>query len=637
MNKDFLASTSVFAEMANNNVDLSKIINEFIINTYILNNTYSQNSAEIKNELIKHFDIDVPEAIVRTQLKRLKKDEVIDQIDGQFVINPEHRAARQYVTDDVNEKKDIQLGIFEKLSEYVHLQKGPLSEDDEKILENNFIEYLFDNSVEDKYSTLISVFIVKNEEDSLFLKELNLIREGATILKGIYYTTDFNDINVWKNELSIYLDTEHLLSLSGLNGETFKLMLMDFYNLVREINAKTQSNGEKLIKLKYTKNAKKEIEKLFYVAKLIVNGKATLHPGKTAIKKIADGCSQSSDITRKISEFFTSLKAMGIIEAEEIELFETPEYNIVDENALTKYANEKSEDEINKILEEFTYINVLRKGKNNRGFDNIGHIMMTGDRVTRAMSFDSELKVSGSDFSFATDVYYVTQRLWYKLNRGLGFSSPLPSTLNVVNKARVIISSQINSSVRKRYNDIEREISSGARTSEELKEYYLRLRANTFSPENINPESLDEQIDFIYDNDDLENYLRNRSAEKSELAARNEKVAELKSETESKKIENSEIKKTLISNSLNNANRIHRVYRTVARLLITAIIILIAMLGYILKQETDSTLSVIAFVLSGVSLLIGLLSWRTVDVYLKKRAFKNHKSLIETEELQELD
>lgn len=629
MNKEFLASTSVFAEMANNNIDLQKIINEFIINTYILNNTYSQNTTEIRNELIEHFDIDVPEAIVRTQLKRLKKDEVVDQIDGQFIINPDHRATRQYISNDVNDKKDVQFKIFEKLSDYVRLNKGPLSDEDKKKLESNFIEYLFDNSVEDKYSTLISAFIVKNENDTQVLKELNLIREGATILKGIYYSTDFNNINVWKNKLTIYLDTEHLLSLSGLNGETFKIMLMDFFNLVRDINAKTQTKGEKLIKLKYTQNVKSEIEKLFYVAKLIVKGKATLQPGKTAIKKIADGCNVSSDITRKISEFFTSMKNMGILEAEEIDLFENPKYNVVDAEALTKYSTEKSEEEINKILEEFTFINILRKGRNDRGFENIGHIMMSGDRVTRAMSFDNDLKIIDSDFSFATDVYYVTQHLWYKLNRGLGFSSPLPSTLNVANKARVIISSQINSSVRKRYNNLENEIATGARTAEELKEYYLRLRANTYSPENINAASLDNQIDFIYDDNDLENYLRNRSAEKSALAARNKKVAELETAAEGKEIATNKIKEKLHATSLYDANRLHKVYRIVACLMIGSIILIITIVGYVLKQETDSTLSVIAYVLSAISIIISVISWNKIDKYLKEKAFKNHKELVE--------
>jgi hypothetical protein len=628
MNKEFLASTSVFAEMANSNVDLQKIINEFIINTYILNKTYSQNTAQIRSELVKHFDIDIPEAIVRTQLKRLKKDNVVEQVDGQFIINSKHRESRKYVNDDVNDKKEKQLEIFTKLISYVTLQQGALSDENKTSLEGSFIEYLFDNSVEDKYSTLISAFIVKNENDPKFLKELNLIREGSTILKGIYYTTDFNDVNVWKHKLTIYLDTEHLLSLTGLNGETFEAMLMDFYNLIRDINTKTKSKGDKLIRLKYTKNVKEEVERLFYVSKLIIKGKASLQPGKTAIKKIVDGCSEPSDITRKISEFFNSLKNMGITEAEEINLFEKPEFNIVDQKAFKKYASEKNEEQINKILEEFTYINILRNGKNNTGFDSIGHIIMSGDRVTRNMSFDNDLKINGTDFSFATDVYYVTQRLWFKLNRGLGFTSPLPSTLNVVNKARIIISSQINSSVRKRYNNLENEVASGSRTSEELEEYYLRLRSNTFSPENINSKSLDGQIDFIYDDDDLENYLRNRSAEKSAFKSRNDQVKDLQLLSMAKEKENQKIKEKLLENSEKDANRIFRVYRTVAKLSIGLSVFIIAIIGYIFKQETDSSLSVIVYIFSGISLLISLISWKTINTKLKKKAFQNYNALL---------
>lgn len=626
MNKEFLASTSVFAEMANSNVDLQKIINEFIINTYILNNTYSQDSAGIKSELVNHFDIDIPEAIIRTQLKRLKKEGAIEQTDGQFIINPEHKSSRSRMSNDFEEKKNIQNDIIKELFDYVEFREGALSDIKKAKLESCFIEYLFDHTPDDEFSTLVSAFIVKNENDSAFLKELNLIREGATILKGLYYTTDFNDNKIWKNKLTIFLDTEHLLSLSGLNGETFKQMLMDFYNLVRDINIKNskKSGQENQISLKYTGNAKFEVEKLFYVAKLIIANKATLHPGKTAIKNIVEGCSQKSDITRKVSEFFTTLKTMGIYEAEEIDLFENAQYNIVDEKALEKYANEKSEDEINKILEEFTYINVLRKGRNNRGFEDIGYIIMTGDRVTRSMSYDSDLKVMDSDFSFATDVYYVTQRLWFKLNKGLGFKANLPSTLDVVNKARVIISSQINSSVRFRFEKLEKEIKSGARTTEELKEYYLRLRANTFTPESISSESLEEQISFIYNNNDLENYLRNRSAEKSALKERSEKLKALEEEAKIREDENNKIKNALIENSEKAANRLYSSYKIWTMVTIGCIILIIILLGYALKDENDSNLSVAVYIFSAVSILISVISWNSIDNYLKKMAFKNY-------------
>lgn len=633
MNKEFLASTSVFAEMANNRVDLQKIINEFIISTYILNDTFSQDSSQIRSELVRHFDIDIPEAIIITQLKRLTKVGIITKTDGQFVINGNERNSRSYITKDLTEKKELQSIIVNNLIDYIEFQKGTLDKQTKIKIENSFIEYLFDNSKEDEYTALISAFIVKKEDDSNFLKELNLIREGATILKGLHYTNDFNDNRVWRNKLTIFLDTEHLLSLSGLNGVTFKDMLMDFYNLVREINSKTKNNDSNIIQLQYTQNAKREIEKLFYVAKLIVNGKATLQPGKTAIKNIVEGCKESSDITRKISEFFLSLKSMGVYEAEEFELYDSPEFNVVDEKALTKYSEEKSEDDINKILEEFTYVNILRKGINNKGFDNIGYIIMTGDRVTRMMSYDNDLKLENSDFSFATDVYYITQRLWFKLNKGLGFTATLPSTLNIVNKARVIISSQINSSVRLRYIKLEKEVDSGSRTPEELQEYYYRLRSNTFSPENITSENLDDHISFIYTDDDLETYLRNRSAEKSILKERNKKVSALEEEKNQKELENLAIKKSLIENSENSASKIYKTYKILAILIIGIIVITIGFFGYFLKQETDSNLAVVSYVFSGISLLITVVTtigWKKISQILKKKAYKNHESLLKT-------
>lgn len=631
MNKEFLASTSVFAEMANNRVDLQKIINEFIISTYILNETYSQDSTQIRSELVSHFDIDIPEAIIRTQIKKLIKDNVLMKRGGQFVINTIERNARSYVTKDLEEKKELQSNIVQKLIDYVKFHKGPINQKERVKIENSFIEYLFDNTKEDGYTGLISAFIVKNENDSDFLKELNLIREGATILKGLHFTNNFNDTRIWRNKLTIFLDTEHLLSLTGLNGETFKDMLMDFYNLVREINSKVKHKDGKIIQLEYTKNAKQEVEKLFYVAKLIVNGEATLQPGKTAIKNIVEGCKESTDITRKVSVFFASLKNMGVYEAKEIELFESPEFNVVDEKAITKYSEEKSEEDINKILEEFTYVNILRRGINNRGFDSIGFIIMTGDRVTRMMSYDNELKIENSDFSFATDVYYVTQRLWFKLNKGLGFGATLPSTLNVVNKARVIISSQINSSVRMRYNKLEKEVDSGARTPEELREYYLRLRSNTFSPENITSETLEDHIKFIYSNDDLERYLRNRSAEKSALKDRIAKVNELQEENRQRELENNSIKESLIQNSEINAIKIYNVYKNLARVIVGLIVIVIAFFGYFLKQETDSSLTVVSYIFAGISLLITIvttISWSKISKVLKDKAYKRHNELL---------
>src|SRR5690606_4246057 len=169
-------STSVFAEMANNRVNLQKIIKEFIISTYVLKDSYSQDSTQIRSELVKQFDIDIPEAIVRTQLKKLIKDDILQKIGGEYVINANDRNERSYISNDLDEKKTLHSGIVRKLIEFVQLYKGKLSEEDKLKVENSFIEYLFDNTKEDGYSALISAFIVKNEKEVDFLKELNLIR-----------------------------------------------------------------------------------------------------------------------------------------------------------------------------------------------------------------------------------------------------------------------------------------------------------------------------------------------------------------------------------------------------------------------------------------------------------------------------
>ena len=90
----------------------------------------------------------------------------------------------------------------------------------------------------------------------------------------------------------------------------------------------------------------------------------------------------------------------------------------------------------------------------------------------------------------------------------------------------------------------------------------------------------------------------------------------------------SKIKENLLENSEKDANRIFRVYRTVAKLSIGISVLIIAIIGYIFKQETDSSLSVIAYIFSGISLLISLISWKTISTKLKKKAFQNYNALL---------
>lgn len=630
MNKEFLASTSLFAEMANNKIDLKKIIDEFIISTFILNKKYSQDTAEIRNNLILLFDLNIPEAIIRTQLKGLKREETFEYVNGQYIINPKKKSAKTHINENFIIKQKEHSQLFQGLIEFIEWKEGVLNEKQVKKLESTFIEYLFDNNIDDEYAALVSAYIVRNEDNADFLTSLNLIREGATILKGIQYTSDFNDTSIWNDELTMYLDTEHLLSIIGLNGETFKIILHDFYDLVRQINAITKPKHKKsLIQLKYTKSVKSEIENLFHACKKIVEGNGAVKPGKTAIMSIIDGCDTRTDVTQKESKFFSGLKNLNILLADEIELFDNPEFNVVDEKALSKYKDDKQEDEINKILESFTYINILRKGRNNRQFEKIGHIILTGDRTTRLMSSDIDVKVEDLDFSFATDIYYVTQKLWYRLNRGLGFTSKLPATLDIVNKAQIIISGQINNNVRQRYEKLLKETKSGIRSEEEVKDYYLRLRSNTFRPEDINKDNILEQVEFIYRKNDLEDYLRNESAKNARLEEREKIIDELKNTTEQQENKIRELKEKQIGEEkVKGRKKMKRLNFLLYSSQIVLFLILF-LLGFYIKQEEDTVIATFSFIVILMTFLLPFVKNKKIKQYIKVKAYKGYTQLME--------
>lgn len=109
---------------------------------------------------------------------------------------------------------------------------------------------------------------------------------------------------------------------------------------------------------------------------------------------------------------------------------------------------------------------------------------------------------------------------------------------------------------------------------------------------------------------------------------RSEKVSALEAENLEKEKQNLQIKNISIQNSEVSAKKLFKVYKIVAKLSIVIIVLFIAFLGYFLKNETDSTLSVAAYIFSGISILISLISWSKFSVKLKNKAYRNHEILL---------
>ena len=636
LRKDLLASTAVFAEMANNNTDLKQILIEFILSTYSLEKTFTQTANEVVEALSNHFEFEIPLAVVRTLMKKIKGDNLLTQIDGKFTISSEERKKWESFINKVEKKEIDQDKITQELVEYVEQQKGPLQQNEKAELLNCFTGYLFDESFEDNYSDLVSAFIINKSKIGDVSKELNLIREGITILRGIKYNPDINEVQSWRNQLTIYLDTEHLFNISGYNGEVYKKLIDDLLSIVKEINIEHQKKkSERAINFKFLEETELEVKSFFFAAKKIISGESNRRLSSVAMNNILNGASSVSDIIKKESEFFRALKLLGIIKEDPIELYENHRLNIEDTIIFKKYQDENREEEISAILKSFTAVNIKRKGNNRNSFENIGFIILTGSFLKLQISSDLNLKITDGDFSFATNVYYATNRLWFRLNRGLGFKSQLPTSLDVVAKAQMLLSSHLNSSVRDEYNKLENELETGNKTIEDVQDYYIKLRSSVVKPEEIVPENIEEKVKFLYDEKDMESFQEEQAILRKKAVAYDELI---KTEQENKTKAIYEARLLLINDCkiLRDAiARKKKAYRIISIIAIAICTVVIAAGIFSLITKNDTPLSIISLIIGLLFGIPSIVKRKKFLDFLDKKAQVKYKVFLEKNSIDE--
>ncbi len=250
-----LASLAVFRELYDVEKDVYGIISTFL-NEIIRNEClYSFSLNEITEKLNSIYEFEIPPAVVKTSLTRLK---FIEKEKTNYLVSDVSKIR----TKSINEtQKDIELlnqSIFEKLLTFIEEKVSrKLSTQEKEKISHSFCSFLLDKSNDDEYIEYITTFILENDKDTSFKKQLNLIREGVIIYTGIKFNNNLSDVGSWNTELTIYLETEILFHLAGFNGELFKNLAMDFISLVREINTKAK---KKLIQLKYFNEVRTEID-----------------------------------------------------------------------------------------------------------------------------------------------------------------------------------------------------------------------------------------------------------------------------------------------------------------------------------------------------------------------------------------
>lgn len=509
---NLLASVALFSELYNNEKynNISDIIAEFVKGAVITEDKWTVSSTELVNLLEKVYDFKLPESVIRTTVNNRLKNLTIRK-DGYYHFDKKIESNFALLHNEYRQITDIQNHIIQGLIEFIENQENKiLSHIDREIVLQSFNQYLLDNLHSLKYSTYISAFVIKHQNNEGFRNNLNLIREGIILYQGIRFTADINELGKWKNNLTIFLSTEYLFSVVGFNGLLFKEILEDFLKLVSEIN---HTNKAQIIQLKYLEEIQEEIDLFFQTAELIKKGQIALDP-KPAMMEILKNCNTVSDVKNKKIKFELDLKHKGItLQIFNVDPSRYSKYAVEDKltiSELKDIASQKTgifdEESCMRFLKIFTKINYYRKGENSRGFEKTSHVFLTGNKFTLSLSQYIRDKLGERDVPFAKDIDYVINKFWFKLKKGFNENQSVPKSFDVISKAQLILSAQLNTSISEAYHKLQDQYKAGLLSKEEAIERSYELREKPSKPEDITTENIDSSLDFL-NNEDYFEYL----------------------------------------------------------------------------------------------------------------------------------
>ena len=555
-----LASYAMYRQLYNDGKkDTYFIISKFIEHIIVTNKLNSFDVEKISLLLNENFGFCIPSYVIQSAIKRI---EFVSKKDGQFLVSRKDISLDSEITQEL-EKSDLKSrALMSRLIKYV---KDKNREINEEKLTREFTSFLLDDSFNGDYSSIISEFIIENNIDSDFLKNINQIKEGAVLFSGINYTSDISKLT-WKNNINLYVETEILFHLAGYNGMFFQKLANDMFQLINEMN---QKSNKRIISIRYYKEVSEDIDHFFGTAEEIVKGNKIVDIGNVAMDEIVRDCSTPADVINKRARFTNILKQHSISEADSLNYY-SPEYhnfNIESQEIVEKYglATENKE----KYLKHLNYTNILRK-KDDINSENLSlkeskHLVIT--EVGKILQMANDFNKENEDFNapLAISMSSLTNRLWFDLNKGFG-SENLPSTFNILEKSRLVLSNILTQTVAKQYDKVKESYKNGELSEDDLNENIIELRKKMMKPEDIDREQLNNIDDIIKPNgleiyksgkERLEKKVKKLEHDNKVRELDRQKVVEEKKRAE-KEVENSKKEITRISNE-----RIEQIQRSI--------------------------------------------------------------------------
>lgn len=501
-----MASLAVFRELYNAQKDIYVVISEFIKQIIISQGLKSFELTEISSKLREVYGFEMPIAVVQTALKKIL---FLDKVKTRYTVNSELNEIQNY--DFIKKQRDVENKNSEIISSLIcfiqEKEKRELDEEEKNIVTKSFCSYIIEETTPNKYAEYISVFILNNKKNNEFTQQLNQIKEGIIIYIGISYNSNINNIDMIDTELNIYLEMEILFHMAGYNGVLFQTLFDEFYSTITEINKHSQTKlGKKIIRLKYFAETESEICSYFKQAERIVRNKEILDISKSAMTNIVNGCTEAFEIEEKKNAFFRLLQEKGIYRDTYHQYYEEKNrsYNIEDKIFFEENDFETIEKQ-KKSLQLLNFINIKRSNINQSLFSRIRHILLSGNSTTLQLSLDPRIKDKGK-VPLATSLFFLTNRFWSILNKGLSPNMQLKS-FDIITKAQITLASQVNDAIGHRFDEIKDRISKGKMDIETAKRNIASLKKEIITPEDIEDNiNQNDYISFIQ-NDSIEQYI----------------------------------------------------------------------------------------------------------------------------------
>lgn len=469
-----------------------QILREFIGYIITTDSLYSFSAIEMKNRLAKHFSFSIPEAVIKTSIKNM---DGLSLARGIYNVSMSEIGRNSLFTAKKREADGYESHIIQLLSEYISLKIGNNSIDEE-LLTRELVSFLTEDQTPypTRYTDLIGEFVLKNECNDSIQSGLNKIREGSILYLGLSH--NIGEVGSITKPLTLYLGTEILFSFIGYNGKIHQQFANDFYDQVRVAN----SGNFKKISLHYFADIRKEIDEFFYTASEIVGGKRSRLLDKPAMKAITDGCSTSSDVEVRKSDFYYKLEHSYGITEDANDCYYDEEYFSTNLESF-EYDDETDKNKKKEIaIKLISHINKLRKG--NRYYSDIDaeYLLVTNTKATLLISkghVDSikEKEELDNICNFAVSLDRIISLLWYKLGNGFA-KKEFPSSMNAILKARVVLSSSIAKNAEKAFLEVKTQYEAGIITEDQVAARIITLRKKPSLPENLHGDDIDEIMDF---------------------------------------------------------------------------------------------------------------------------------------------